>query len=89
MSKDRMPGDVWVDHEDHQAYRREHRRLFGHNPIVDLSGRSLCIHPMHRAIQAVMEQPGVGPSLDFDFHNVRHDEFLTDDEGEINPKFRP
>lgn len=83
-----MPGDVWVDHEDHQEYRKMHRRLFGHNPVPDLSGRSLCIHPMHRAIQAVIQQPGVEIELPFDFVNVRREEFLTDDEYEIRPEFR-
>jgi hypothetical protein len=74
--------------DDMQAYRRDHRRIFGHNPIVDLSGVHLCIHPMHRAIQRTIEQPGVEISLPFDFHNVRREEFLTDDEYEIRPEFR-
>jgi len=74
--------------DDMQAYRKDHRRIFGHNPIPDLSGQHLCIHPVHRALQSVIEQPGVEISLPFDFVNVRREEFLTDDEREIRPEFR-
>ncbi len=85
----RRIGGVPVDAEDYTEYEREHRRIFGHSPIADVTGRALCCHPMHDRMTQLMNGPGVGVHhLPFDFHNRRHDDFLTMDEREIRPENR-
>ena len=87
MSQKRLIG-AWVSHEDWTEYEKEHKAIFGHKPVIDLTGEHLCAHPMHTAITIVASQPGVGISLPFPFHNLRREDFLTDDEREINPEAR-
>lgn len=88
MSRVRAGGG-YVDAEDYTQYEREHRRIFGHTPIADVSGRRLCCHPMHDALTQTMNGAGVGVHhLPFAFHNRRHDDFLTEDEAEIRPEHR-
>lgn len=78
----------WVDETEYIAFKHEHMRIFGHRPEIDLSGASLCGHPMHAAGTMIVNAPGVAIELPFRFHDVRHDEFLSDDEDEIRPEYR-
>lgn len=50
---------------DNNDYAAEHMLLFGHAPITDLSNGAKCLHPMHDALNAMMDAPGVDLEIEF------------------------
>lgn len=64
-----MTQDRQREHEREQ-YVFEHVRIFGHVPILDLSGRHQCSHPGHRELEAILNAPGVDIELPFNPREV-------------------
>ena len=56
--------------DDKEHYRKEHMLIFGHYPVPDLSGGHQCAHPVHDALQGMMNQPGVDVEIPFNSHEV-------------------
>lgn len=77
-----------VDASDYDHYEHEHRRMFGHTPVIDITGKRRCIHAYCLHLEAAMSRPGVEIALTFRPMDIDRDELLTMDEEEINPRFR-
>ncbi len=56
---------------DREQYVFEHVRIFGHVPILDLSGRHHCSHPGHRQLEALLNAPGVDIEVPFNPREVQ------------------
>jgi hypothetical protein len=78
------PVDAW----DYEQYEHEHRKIFGHSPVIDLTGKTLCVHPLCEKLTRLASGPGVNVDLPFRHMDVDRDTILSYDEEEINPRFR-
>lgn len=63
-----------ISEDDAFEYEREHERIFGHRPVADLSGRHMCVHPLHDAMQRMIESPGVNLQVQFEYRDMISDD---------------
>lgn len=64
---------------DRENYVHEHILIFGHVPLLDLTGRHQCTHVMHSVLEQVISAPGVDVEIPFESREVE----TEDDPGVI------
>lgn len=57
-----------------ERYCTNHEAEFGHQPVRDLAGGALCVHPVHDDLRRLIDGPGVDLDVSFDPHEVLADD---------------